>query len=59
MKIKVESSMLVSPTRRVQIQLTSGGAWVDFGYMNYEERKEFANQLRAMANELMKTERER
>lgn len=31
------------------------GKWYDFGTMNLVERKELANQLRQMANELIKS----
>ncbi len=54
MKIKVEQVFASPAERHVQIQVGTFGRWVDFGYMNHIERKELADQLRAMANELMK-----
>ena len=53
MKIKVEQSF-VNDQREVKIQVAEGQKWIDFGWMNYVERQELAQQLRAMANELMK-----
>lgn len=53
MKIKVEQ-VFISDQREVKIQVSEGQKWYDFGWMNYTERKELAQQLRAMANELMK-----
>ena len=56
MKIKVEDSHDTT-TRHVQIQISTNGKWIDFGFMNYKEREELATQLRGMANELTKTGR--
>lgn len=54
MRIKVEESF-VSDQREVSIQVSTDGPWIEFGWMNYTERWELAKQLRAMANELMKS----
>lgn len=53
MKIKVEEC-LGGAVKKVSVQVADGQRWYDFGYMNYRERKEFAEQLRAMVNELMR-----
>ena len=53
MKIKVEECF-GGGTRFVQLQVAEGKKWLDFGFMNYQERKEMADQLIQMAKELMK-----
>lgn len=56
MKIKVENSY-DTKTSHVQIQISTNGRWIDFGFMNYKEREELAAQLIRMANELTKSGR--
>ena len=54
MKIKVEDyGFSASGQKEVKIQVTTDGKWIDFGVMNYTERKELAGQLRSMARELL------
>ena len=53
MKIKVEDSY-DTRTSHVQIQISTNGRWIDFGFMNYKERDELAKQLEQMAKELRK-----
>jgi len=54
MKIKVEDyGFSASGTKEVKIQVITGGKRIDFGPMNYTERKELADQLRNMARELV------
>lgn len=55
MKIKVEEEYFSPGNRHVQVQVVTNGKWYDFGPMNMIERKELANQLRQMANELVKS----
>ena len=55
MKIKVEEEYFCPGNRHVQVQVATNGKWYDFGTMNLVERKELANQLRQMANELIKS----
>ena len=54
MKIKVDS--IIGDRYHVQVQVSTGGKWIDFGIMNLQERKEFAEQLRGMATELVKVQ---
>ena len=54
MKIRVEDySFSASGKKEVKIQVVAGSKWIDFGIMNYAERKELAEQLRSMARELL------
>jgi len=53
MKLKVEETFNVVQ-KKVQIQVASGGKWYDFGLLNYVERRELADILRKMAEELEK-----
>lgn len=53
MKIKIDECF-GGTHKQVSVQVSEGQRWYDFGYMNYTERKELANQLRAMAKELVK-----
>lgn len=53
MKIEVEDCF-GGAVKKVSVQVADGQRWYDFGYMNYQERKELAEQLRAIANELMR-----
>lgn len=54
MKIKVEPVFACGDRYEVKMQVSKGVKWIDFGPMNYTERKELADQLRAMASELTK-----
>lgn len=56
MKIKVEPTPWPSGRRNVKIKVSEKSKWIDFGEMNYTERAELAEQLRQMANELLRTE---
>jgi hypothetical protein len=53
MKIKVEPTFACSGNYVVQIQVQTGGKWINFGHMNYLEREELADQLKQMAKELL------
>lgn len=54
MKIKCEPVFACGDRYEVKMQVAQGGKWIDFGFMNYTERKELAEQLRSMAAELLK-----
>ncbi|MGL6245663.1 hypothetical protein [Pseudomonas sp.] len=55
MKIKVEQMAWGGDRRQVKIKVSESARWIDFGEMNYTERAELAEQLRQMANELLRT----
>lgn len=54
MKIKVDPTPFAPASRDIKIQISEKGKWIDFGSMNYIERAELAEQLRRMANELLR-----
>ncbi len=54
MKIKVDPTPFAPSSRDVKVQVSEKSKWIDFGSMNYTERAELAEQLRRMANELMR-----
>ena len=54
MKLISEPTFASGDHYEVKIQLTTGGKWIEFGFMSYVERRELAEQLRAAANELLK-----
>ena len=51
MKIKVENAF--NDVYSVKLQVAQNSKWIDFGFMDYAERKELADQLREMDNELL------